>query len=148
VTIVEGRAGGPMYGRILVAIDESQSKERVLAAAKELATLSSGEVFLLHVWEAEPSRERSLSATSWQDANAMVSRAAEQLAGAGIKAHGEIASNLCSRAGLEITGYAKKERVDVIVMGSRGMRDLAGLITGSTVRKVLQKADCQVVLVP
>jgi K+-sensing histidine kinase KdpD len=48
-----------MYERILAAVDESQIAERVLAAAKELATLSNGEVYILHVWEAEPSKSRS-----------------------------------------------------------------------------------------
>jgi Universal stress protein family len=44
-----------MYERVLVAVDESQIAARVLAAAQELARLSSGEVLVLHVWEGEPS---------------------------------------------------------------------------------------------
>jgi nucleotide-binding universal stress UspA family protein len=36
-----------MYERILAAVDESQTAERVLAAAQELATLSNGEVIVL-----------------------------------------------------------------------------------------------------
>jgi nucleotide-binding universal stress UspA family protein len=40
-----------MYEKILVAIDESPVAEQVLAAARELARLSGGEVRALHLRE-------------------------------------------------------------------------------------------------
>src|SRR5258708_12137778 len=42
-----------MYDRLLVAVDHSEVSGRVLAAAKELATLSKGKVWVLHLRERE-----------------------------------------------------------------------------------------------
>jgi nucleotide-binding universal stress UspA family protein len=42
-----------MYEKLLVAVDHSPSTERVLAAARDLALLSSGEVWVLHLRERE-----------------------------------------------------------------------------------------------
>ena len=44
---------GPMYKSLLVAIDHSEITERVLGAASELASLSNGEVWVLHLRERE-----------------------------------------------------------------------------------------------
>ena len=42
-----------MYERILVALDHSAVSERVLAAAKELASVSKAKVWVLHLRERE-----------------------------------------------------------------------------------------------
>ena len=42
-----------MYEKLLVAVDHSEITERVLAAARGLASLSSGEVWVLHLRERE-----------------------------------------------------------------------------------------------
>jgi nucleotide-binding universal stress UspA family protein len=137
-----------MYERILAAVDESQIAERVLAAAKELATLSNGEVYILHVWEAEPAQSRSCTAPSYADARTMVEAAEKRFASAGVRAKGEIAPNLYSNAAREITWHAQANDVDVIVIGSRGRGDLRALIAGSTAHKVVHMADRPVVVVP
>lgn len=136
-----------MFERILAAIDESETAERVLATASELASLSDGEVWVLHVWEGEPSKYKSLTATSNEDAHLMVEAAARKLTDIGIRAHADIAANLYGYAAREITGYARTHGVGVIVMGSRGRSDLAGLLTGSTAHKVIHTADRPVVIV-
>ena len=42
-----------MYDRLLMAMDHSDVTERVINAARELASLSKGEVWVLHVREKE-----------------------------------------------------------------------------------------------
>ena len=42
-----------MYDRLLVAVDQSEVSPRVIAAAKELASLSQGQVWVLHLRERE-----------------------------------------------------------------------------------------------
>ena len=42
-----------MYDKILVAIDHSPASDHALAAARDLATLSKGEVWVLHLAEKE-----------------------------------------------------------------------------------------------
>jgi len=42
----------------------------------------------------------------------------------------------------EILSVASEEQADLIVMGRRGIGDLAGLLLGSVSRKVTQRAEC------
>ncbi len=42
-----------MYGKILVAVDQSEMSDRAVLAARDLATLSNGEVWVLHLRERE-----------------------------------------------------------------------------------------------
>ncbi len=137
-----------MYERILAAVDESETAERVLAAARELAALASGEVLVFHVWEGEPSKYKALTTTSYEAACTMVEKAKKSLASAGIRARSEVAANLYSHTAREITGYAKAYDAGVIVIGSRRRSDLTALLAGSTAHKVVHMADRPVVVVP
>jgi nucleotide-binding universal stress UspA family protein len=136
-----------MYEKILVAIDDSEAAERVLAAAEELAQLSSGEVWLLHVWEAEPAVYKPLSARSFEDTLSWLRTAAEKIAASGIVAHAMVVANLYSHAAREITKFAVANDVGVIVMGSRGHNGVTDLLVGNTTRKVIHLADRPVIVV-
>ncbi len=58
---------GPMYKSLLVAIDHSEITERVLGAASELASLSNGEVWVLHLREREVMPRAGLVASESTD---------------------------------------------------------------------------------
>jgi nucleotide-binding universal stress UspA family protein len=47
----------------------------------------------------------------------------------------------------QILRYAKKEAANLIVMGSRGLSDLKGLLMGSVSHKVCQLSTCSCVTV-
>jgi nucleotide-binding universal stress UspA family protein len=66
---------------------------------------------------------------------------------AGIKAHGVVRDTVFGYAAREIVSDAEEHGVDVIVMGSRGRGDLAGLVLGSTAHKVIHLADRPVLVV-
>ncbi len=138
---------GPMYEKILVAIDESDAAERVLAAAQELASLSNGEIFILHLREREPSKFMTPPSETTGEAQATVDAAVQRLAGVGIKAAGSVRDAVFGYAAREIVAEAKTRDAGVIVMGSHGRGDLAGLLVGSTVHKVLHLADRPVLVV-
>jgi len=135
-----------MYGRILVAIDDSDAAEQVLVAAQELATLSGGEVWVIHVREGDPTRHASPSAQIKWDAHSLVDAAVDKLVTAGVTAHADVRFNLYAYAAREIIYSAEAHDVDVIVMGSRGRGDLAGLLVGSTAHKVIRLANRPVVV--
>jgi nucleotide-binding universal stress UspA family protein len=137
-----------MYERILAAVDESQIAARVLATARDLATLSGGEVLIFHVWEGEPSKYKASSVTSYEGAVKMVETAERQLVTEGVNAASEVAADLYSHAARDITWYAKAHDVGVIVIGSRHRGDLKAMIAGSTAHKVVHMADRPVVVVP
>jgi nucleotide-binding universal stress UspA family protein len=136
-----------MYEKILAAVDESEIADRVLAATRELASLSGGEVWVIHVREREPSKFMSSSAESGEEAHATVNAGVEKLASAGVNAHGQVAHAIYGYAAREIVSFAQENGIGVIVMGSRGRGDLAGLLVGSTAHKVIHLTDRPVLVV-
>ncbi len=137
-----------MYERLLVAVDHSKVTEHVLSAARDLASLSGGELWVLHLREREVMPRAGLIETeSTDEAQAEVDAAVEELTKAGIKAHGIVRSTVYGYAAREIVDDAKKLGVSVIIMGSRGRGDLAGLVLGSTAHKVIHLADRPVLVV-
>jgi len=138
-----------MYDKILVAVDHSEISDRAVLAARDLALLSKGEVWVLHLREREIAVKTGLAMTdeTESDANAKVSAVVEKLAEAGVKAHGEVRTTLYGYAARDIVDDAIEHDADVIVMGSRGRSDLAGFILGSTAHEVIHLTDRPVLIV-
>ena len=137
-----------MYERMLVAVDHSAASDRALAAAGELAGLSKGEVWVLHVREREVIPRMGLVATeSDTEAEDQVKAAAAALADTGVTVHAELTDTLFGHAAREIVEMARRHDVGVIVMGSRGRGDLTGLVLGSTAHKVIHLTDRPVLVV-
>jgi nucleotide-binding universal stress UspA family protein len=137
-----------MYERVLVPIDHSEVSERALAAARDLASLSNGEVWVLHLREREVMPRMGLVANETPtEAGVQVQKAVDELLNAGVKATGEVRNTIYGHAAREIVADARLHNVDVIVMGSRGRSDLTGLLLGSTAHKVIHLTDRPVLIV-
>jgi nucleotide-binding universal stress UspA family protein len=137
-----------MYEKLLVAIDHSKHTEQVLTAARDLASLSHGEVWVLHLREREVMpRTGFIDTESTDKAQAEVDAAVQEFTKAGIKAHGVVRTTVYGYAAREIVEDAKSLDVSVIIMGTRGRGDLAGLVLGSTAHKVIHLADRPVLVV-
>ncbi len=138
-----------MYDKILVAADHSKISGRAVLAARDLALLSKGEVWVLHLREREIAVKTGLATTdeTESDANAAVAATVDKLTEAGVKAHGEVRTTLFGYAARDIADDAIAHDADVIVMGSRGRSDLAGFILGSTAHKVIHLTDRPVLIV-
>jgi nucleotide-binding universal stress UspA family protein len=138
-----------MYDRILVAVDHSKTSDRAVLAARDLAVLSKGEVWVLHLREREMGVKTGVLTTdeTTDEANAAVAACVEVLNQAGVKAHGEVRHTIFGYAAREIVNDAKEVDADVIVMGSRGRGDIAGLLLGSTAHKVIHLSDRPVLVV-
>jgi nucleotide-binding universal stress UspA family protein len=137
-----------MYDKILVAVDHSAASEHALAAAKDLATLSKGEVWVLHLAEREVIAQMGdVPIESDAAAATPVDAAVKMLTDAGITAHAEVRETVFGHAAKEIIADAKLHDVGVIVMGSRGRGDMAGLVLGSTAHKVIHLTDRPVLVV-
>jgi nucleotide-binding universal stress UspA family protein len=81
------------------------------------------------------------------DATAEVKASVDVLTQAGVKAHGEVRNTVFGYAAREIINDAEELNADVIVMGSRGRGDLAGLLLGSTAHKVIHLSSRPVLIV-
>lgn len=138
-----------MYDRILVAVDHSEISDRAVVAARDLAVLSKGEVWVLHLRERETAPKTGVLVPdeTTDDADAAVAAAVDVFAQAGVKAHGEVRNTIFGYAAREIMNDADEVNADVIVMGSRGRGDLAGLLLGSTAHKVIHLSDRPVLVV-
>jgi len=138
-----------MYDRILVAVDHSEMSDRAVRAARDLAALSKGEVWVLHLREREMGAKTGVLRIdeTTDDANAQVAAAVEVFTEAGVKAHGEVRNTIFGYAAREIVNDAIEVDADVIVMGSRGRGDIAGLLLGSTAHKVIHLSDRPVLVV-
>jgi len=137
-----------MYDKVLAAVDHSEVSGRVLAAARDLASLSKGEVWVLHLREREVIAQLGrVPAESESEAESAVTSAVESLTAAGVRAHGEVRDTIFGHAAREIVEDAREHDADVIIMGSRGRGDLAGLVLGSTAHKVIHLADRPVLVV-
>ena len=137
-----------MYERVLAAVDHSEVSERVLAAARDLALLSKGEVWVLHLREREVIGRMGLVPTESEDDAALaVKSAADLLTKAGVTAHAVVRDTIFGHAAREIVEDAHEHDASVIIMGSRGRGDLTGLVLGSTAHKVIHLADRPVLVV-
>ena len=137
-----------MYDRLLVAVDHSEISGRVLDAAKDLAILSKGKVWVLHLREREIIAQLGrVPSESDQEAQQAVADGVEALRAAGVDAEGEVRETVFGHAAREIVADAMEHSADVIVMGSRGRNDFAGALLGSTAHKVIHLTDKPVLVV-
>jgi len=138
-----------MFKRILLAVDGSEHAIRAAKVAAELARSMQAELRVVVVYEAIPSY---LGEPDLQGAiNARLSEAQGILQTAVValgEIPGEIHTEILEGNSAEaIINVANTHSSDVIVMGSRGLGMLAGLLLGSTSQKVVSHAPCPVLIV-
>jgi len=137
-----------VFERLLVAIDLSDVATRTLAATKELAQKTNAEVWVLHLREREVlGRTRVEAPESEDDAQGAISRSVAELQQAGINAHGQVREVLFGQAAREIVADADEVDAGVIIMGSRGLGEVRGLILGSVTHKVMHLSNRPVLVI-
>ena len=143
-----------MFDKILVAIDDSEPSQRALAVAQEMAGRLGSEVEVLHVelLYLAPSVGVGVGAALGPadvvpaEAQAMVEAAVARLRAAGATVTGSVVSGT-DPVGQQVADAAVAGHADLIVMGSRGRSQLAGLVLGSTAYQVIHLAACPVLVV-
>ncbi len=137
-----------MFENILVAVDGSEYDRKVLAAAKELAKLSEATVRVVHVREGDfIGRAGLVPREGHEEAFKLLDQSIADLVAAGVKATGVVRGSLASLVAPEILAEAEESGASLIIMGSRGVSDLKGLLVGSTTHKVLHLGRLPVLIV-
>lgn len=136
-----------MFNRILVAVDGSPYSEPAVSTATQVATKFDSQVFVLHVREHDRGRAGAFPLETPQDALELVSKTVKALREEAVWATGDVHSAVAGQAANEIVDTAKAEGSDLIVMGSRGLSDIASIFVGSVTHKVLQLAHIPVLVV-
>jgi nucleotide-binding universal stress UspA family protein len=139
--------------KLLVPYDGSQSAERALRHALELAAaLDKAELHLVHVHESVLSYGRAaayipageLEADMHKKSEALLKPALERVAAAGVPHRSAVLHGAPAQA---IVGYAEDHGCDGIVMGTQGTGAISTLLLGSVATKVMHLAKVPVTLV-
>ena len=135
-----------MFNRILVAIDASEYSLRVVPTAVELAKKFHSEVFVLHVAEHDRGRVVTYAEESAADATRLVADAVELMRKSGVDARGAVHDVAAGHVAKDIVETSDLVQSDLIVMGSRGLSDVQGILLGSVTHKVIQLARIAVLV--
>lgn len=145
-----------MYRKILVPFDNSNQALSAVQHAIKLALVSRATVTLVHVVQDVPvfSDERTedrigidrnaIVNESKAKAQAMLDRLKKSLSEHDVKLDTAVVVGNPSR---EVCKKAKIEGYDVIVMGSRGLGKIPGLLMGSVSNRVCRNASCPVIVI-
>mgnify|MGYP006270675365 CR=1 FL=1 len=142
-----------MYEKILVPVDGSRQALAALEVAVHLLSGPAPEVHLLTVpelprTEGELRRWAQGGGGAETDAEAGARKVlADAEAAAGTSGPRFVHHLMWTAPATAIVDTAQELSVDAIVLGSRGLGNLKGLIIGSVSNKVLHTAPCRVVLV-
>jgi len=141
-----GRENVMEIQKILNPIDGSDHSIRATEYAIKLAKLLDAEIILLHCHARFPI---VLAEPYFQQAIDEINKASEELVDPFIEIleKGDVKFEvriLEGAPGNRIPDVAGIEKIDLIVMGSRGVTDFAGLFIGSVAHQVLHKSECPV----
>jgi nucleotide-binding universal stress UspA family protein len=134
-----------VYKRILLAVDGSASSGHAKEAAAALPNGGGSEILVLHIREIEVTRGEH--AHEEPDAAVhLVDGVVADLRGRGLNVTGEARNATAGQVAPSIIAAAKEFNADVIVMGTRGLSDFAALLVGSVAHKVINHAECAVLV--
>lgn len=136
-----------MFEKILIAVDGSDHARKATPVTIELAKTGKAEVVVMHVYEVPHARGPVAPAEQPEEAKSLTGAIVKEITSAGVPARGEVISTSAGKAAAAIVDTARDEKADLIVMGSRGLSELEGLLLGSVTHKVLQLADRPVLVV-
>ena len=135
-----------MFKHILVAVDGSTYSQQALPTAIEVSRKFGSDVFVLHVSEHDRGRAAAYSLETPADATRLVGDAVKAIREAGMTANGEVRDMAAGHVAKAIVETAAAKNIDLIVMGSRGLSDVQGLLLGSVTHKVIQMANIPVLV--
>ena len=145
-----------MIGKILVAIDGSLHSKKALEFACDMVDKYCSDLRILHVVESakgETYMTLGSSSVKIQPSQEELEKAGEEIIMAALQIAGEKG---CENVETEIQGGSaaqcildsiEKNKIDAVVLGSRGLTDLSGLLIGSVSHKVCHLAACTCVTV-
>jgi len=142
--------GGKMFKNIVLAVDGSDHAIHAAKIAGDMArTMKSNSLWIVMAYDPIPAY---LGEPNIQNAITARLEAAESVVQTVIKAVGKIPGEVRKEilegpAAEEIIKVAEIRKCDLIIMGSRGLGKLTGLVLGSQSQKVVSHAHCPVLIV-
>jgi nucleotide-binding universal stress UspA family protein len=139
-----------MFKTVIWATDGSDAADRALDYAKALVTSSRGTLLVVHAEEHfYGGRGGGYPVLADEDdVKAKVRAQVAELEADGVDVELEIALGHPGQSAHAIAGYAREREADVIVVGTRGLGPVHGLLVGSVTHRLLHTAPCPVLAVP
>lgn len=144
-----------MYQSILVPVDGSEYSLEALKTACLLAPGPEATIHLLNVPVVGPGYDEFgyfVGASAADDLRRQAERAGEEILRKTVQKLGEVDQSIeihvdWGSPARVIVNLAEQLGVDAIVMGSRGLSDIKGLVMGSVSHTVMHIAECRVITV-
>ena len=138
-----------MFKQIIVALDGSEHSYRALEYARSLADCFGATLWLVHAF---PHTSDLLGYENYEKLVAQREGAGQLILNEARRRLGEtsltVQEELIEEPAAEaILAVAETQQADLIVMGTRGLSSLQGLLLGSVSNKVIHHAACPVMLV-
>lgn len=137
-----------MIAKVLLAYDGSESAERALAFAQDLAQRYGAQLHVLAVTRppdvTDDVETEAIVESGVRQCRRQLDAAKARLAGTPIQAQYEIA---VGHPAEQIVLYAERHGIDHIVVGHRGRTLFERLLIGSVARQVIAHAHCAVTVV-
>jgi nucleotide-binding universal stress UspA family protein len=140
--------------KLLVGVDLSESTEKVLKKAEEIAKALSARVWLLHVAEPDPDfvglkagppTVRDSLSEEFHAEHRQIQATADRWRKTGLDTTALLVQGPTAET---ILNQASELQIDMIVVGSHGRGAMYQLLVGSVSEKVLHKSGCPVLVIP
>lgn len=147
-----------MVKKILIPFDGSEHSKKAILFAADVAQHHNSELFLIHVVKDKDIPPEILEYVKSEKINGGIGKVSAKLISEGIM---KAARKQVQEMGLkiaksmvfsgdpveEIIQFAKNNDIDMIVIGSRGLGKIKGLLLGSVSSKVCHLAECTCVTI-
>jgi nucleotide-binding universal stress UspA family protein len=138
-----------MFKVIVIATDGSESGDRAMSLAKELAREHKSRVVVAHVDEYVPGHGGAHHAQVMEpEIQTRIKEEVAALQAAGFDAQLQVTQVVTGGPAHAIVDTATEVKADLIVVGNVGSGPLKGLLLGSVAHRLLQIAPCPVLVVP
>ncbi len=137
-----------MFDKIMVATDGSPNAEAAVISAAELAAkVGTREVLLIHICPG-CTADIDLKDANREAAEDLVRKGAELFRAGGTPVRTQVEIDYPPESvGSAILDTARREKPDLIVLGSRGLSSIRGMLLGSVSNRVVQNAPCPVLVI-
>ncbi|MCE3201042.1 universal stress protein [Paenibacillus sonchi] len=138
-----------MYNRIVLAVDGSENSLRATKEAVKLVSLSSGcKIDVISVADFSKTKSEILHSQGREELE--LKRRQKLAPVEEILRQGNVSYKikiLHGEPGPTIIEYANKEKVELVIIGSRGLNVLQEMVLGSVSHKVVKRVHCPVMIV-
>jgi len=137
-----------MFKTLVLALDGSEESRRAIPVAVELARRDHAKIVIAHVEQDIAGKGGGPIKATEDEIQAEIRTLGEELSAQGVETSVEMTSVMLGGPAHAIDEIADKAGADLIVVGTRGHGQIAGLLLGSVTQRLLHIAKRPVLAVP